>query len=210
MTHLVKTLTFVFLFLVAGTCAQAQTAANGNNYGFETTDRPHEMARPATFPADKSLEAHPPHRGNDPMLTLGPKNKPLSEPIKQTIKYDYYECNGIVADWFKELMVAEMNYFADINRLSFIKGNVCVIAIGTTRSLTPGRIAVHFYGTEAERNDCINDEKCPSFRSVNLTPKNNVLYRSYFLSDMNKRFMAQYCVTAKGKLFSDTTCYSVP
>jgi hypothetical protein len=210
MSLLSKLNTFVFFSILIIESVYGQTAPSSNNYGFETTDRPKEMVRPATFPADKSLQAHPPHSGTTPMLNLGPQNKPFAEPIKQSIKYDYYECNGIVSDWFKELMIAEMNYFADINRISFVKGNVCVVAIGTPRSLTPGRISVHFYGSETDRNDCINDEKCPTFRSVNLTPKNNVLYRSYFLSDINKRLIAQYCVTARGKLFADTTCYSVP
>jgi len=43
-----------------------------------------------------------------------------------------------------------------------------------------------------------------------LIPKDLVLYRSYFLSDMSRKLIAQYCVTDKGKLYSDTTCYTVP
>ena len=157
----------------------------------------------------KSLEAHPAQSGKEPMLTLGPKNKPFTEPLKQTLKFDYFECKGIVAPWFREVMVAEMNYFAELNKLAFVKGDVCVVSIGTARSLAPGRISIHLYPSIERRNECVIDEQCPSFRSINLIPKNNVLYRSYFLSDINRKLIAQYCVTAKGKLHPDTTCYGV-
>jgi hypothetical protein len=68
------------------------------------------------------------------MLLLGPKNRPYSEPLLNTTKMDYYDCDGIVAPWFRELLVAEMNYFAELNELPFVKGDACVVSIGTTRS----------------------------------------------------------------------------
>jgi hypothetical protein len=190
--------------------AQTETQNSIKKYSPETVaPNPKNSSDRATPEISKSLEAHPAQSGNEPMLTLGPKNKPFTEPLKQTLKYDYYECKGIVAPWFREVMVAEMNYFAELNKLPFIKGDVCVVSIGTARSLAPGRISVHLYPSVERRNDCILDERCPSFRSINLIPKNKVLYRSYFLSDMDRKLIAQYCVTAKGKLHVDTTCYSV-
>ena len=56
-----------------------------------------------------------------------------------------------------------------------------------------------------------DNEVCVTFRSVNLVEKDNKrIYRSYFLSDMGRKLIAQYCVTDKGKLHNDTTCYSIP
>ena len=144
------------------------------------------------------------------MLKLGAKNKPFTEPTHHTYKFDYYDCDGIVAPWFRELVVAEMNYFAELAEMPFVKGDACVVSIGTDHSLTPGRISIHLYTNTQRLTDCVLNDVCPTFRSVNLIPKHNVLYRSYFLSDMGRKFIAQYCVTDKGKLFTDTTCYSVP
>ena len=120
------------------------------------------------------------------------------------------DCNGIVAPWFRELVVAEMNYFAELVELPFVKGDACVVSIGTDRSLTPGRINIHLYVNQQRLNACVRNEQCPVFRSISLIPKDTVLYRSYFLSDMSRKLISQQCVTAKGKLYPDTTCYTVP
>jgi hypothetical protein len=154
--------------------------------------------------------ARPPQSGKEPMMLLGPKNKPFTEPIYFTDKLQYFDCEGIVAPWFKELLVAEMNYFAELVEMPFVKGDACVVSMGTDKSLTPGRISVHLYSNAERLSACIRNEKCPVFRSVNLIPKGEVLYRSYFLSDMSRKLIAQHCVTAKGKLHSDKTCYEVP
>jgi hypothetical protein len=205
-------LAFVFCFSAMNMNSFAQINAENAGKKYSSDVAPSiskDSLGKTTTEVSRSLQAHPPQSGNEPMLTLGPKNKPFTEPLKQTLKYDYYDCKGIVAPWFREVMVAEMNYFAELNKLPFVKGDVCVVSIGTTRSLAPGRISVHLYPSIEKRNDCVIEETCPSFRSINLIPKNNVLYRSYFLSDINRKLIAQYCVTAKGKLHMDTTCYGV-
>jgi hypothetical protein len=103
-----------------------------------------------------------------------------------------------------------MNYFAELNELPFVKGDACVVSIGTSRSLTPGRVSIHLYTNAMRLKACVHNEQCPVFRSISLIPKGEVLYRSYFLSDMSRKLIAQNCVTDKGKLHSDTTCYTVP
>lgn len=165
--------------------------------------------KPATPTASRAILARPPQSGKEPMLLLGPKNQPYTEMIAHTTKLEYFECDGIVAPWFKELLVAEMNYFAELNEMPFVKGDACVVSIGTTKSLTPGRISIHLYTNQQRLTACIRNEQCPIFRSISLIPKGEVLYRSYFLSDMSRKLIAQHCVTNKGKLHSDTTCYSV-
>lgn len=164
----------------------------------------------ATSTPSRALLARPPQSGKEPMMLLGPKNKPFTEPIYFTDKLKYYDCDGIVAPWFRELIVAEMNYFAELVEMPFIKGDACVVSMGTEKSLTPGRLSIHLYTNGDRLSACIRNEKCPVFRSVNLIPKGEVLYRSYFLSDMSRKLIAQHCVTAKGKLHSDKTCYEVP
>jgi hypothetical protein len=179
---------------------------------------PESASKQANKPSDKSVDslaprailARPPQSGNEPMLLLAAKNRPMTEPIAQTTKLEYFDCDGIVAPWFRALLVAEMNYFAELSEVPFVKGDACVVSIATAKSLTPGRISVHFYTNTQRLTACIRNEQCPVFRSVSLIPKDLVLYRSYFLSDMSRKLIAQHCVTDKGKLHSDTTCYTVP
>lgn len=168
-------------------------------------------ATDANNPAPRASLARPPTSGPEPMMKLGPKNKPFTQPIEHTIKLDYYDCDGIVAPWFREVLVAETNYFAELNQMPFVKGDACVVTVGTEKSLTPGRVSIQLYTNVQKLNDCVRNEICMTFRSVNLVEKDNKrIYRSYFLSDMGRKLIAQYCVTDKGKLHSDTTCYSVP
>ncbi|MEY4121585.1 MAG: hypothetical protein RLZZ457_423 [Pseudomonadota bacterium] len=166
-------------------------------------------SKPDASLAPRAILARPPQSGKEPMLLLGPKNRPYTEQIKHSDKLEYFDCDGIVAPWFRELLVAEMNYFAELSEMPFVKGDACVVSIGTTKSLTPGRISIHLYTNTQRLKACIHDQQCPVFRSVSLIPKGQVLYRSYFLSDMSRKLIAQHCVTDKGKLHSDTTCYTV-
>ncbi len=172
-------------------------------------------AEPAKQPfgvtPSKALQAHPPTSGKEPMVTLGPKNLPLTEPVHETLKLNYYECRGVIAPWFLELIVAEMNYFNELVELPFVTfPNLgCVVSVGTEKSLTPGRISVQLFTNVRQMNDCVRDERCNVFRSVNLVQRGNAIYRSYFLSDMSRKLIAQHCVTDKGKHYSDTTCYSI-
>jgi hypothetical protein len=167
-------------------------------------------SKPSDTLAPRAILARPPQSGDEPMLLLAPKNRPMTQPIANTSKLEYFDCDGIVAPWFRELVVAEMNYFAELSELPFVKGDACVVSIGTAKSLTPGRISIHLYTNLQRLTACIRSEQCPVFRSVSLIPKDLVLYRSYFLSDMSRKLIAQYCVTDKGKLHNDTTCYTVP
>lgn len=161
--------------------------------------------------APRASLARPPTSGSEPMMKLGPKNKPYTELLHHTLKLDYYDCEGIVAPWFRELLVAEMNYFGELNQMPFVNGQTCVVTLGTEKSLTPGRVSVQFYSNAQKLSDCVRNEVCLTFRSVNLVEKDNRrIYRSYFLSDVGRKLVAQYCVTDKGKLHPDTTCYTVP
>jgi hypothetical protein len=78
------------------------------------------------------------------------------------------------------------------------------------RSLAPGRLSIHLYPSRIAMQECVVRERCPAFRSINLLPRTgNGVYRSYFLSEMDRKMIAQHCVTAKGKWHPDTTCYTV-
>jgi hypothetical protein len=143
------------------------------------------------------------------MLTLDKKGQPMTQAIHESDRLTYYDCKGVLAPWFQELLTAELNYFSELVEFPLIKGTQCVVTVGTPKSLSPGRISVQMYLNGKDMNDCVMDSICFVFRSVNLIAKNGGVYRSYFLSDMFRKMVSQQCVTPKGKLYSNTTCYSV-
>ena len=175
------------------------------------SDSPAPSAAPSPFgiTPSKSLQSRPPTSGKEPMMRLDSQNKPLTEPVHETDRLVYYECRGTVAPWFAELMVAEMNYFNELVNLPFVDGSACVVSLGTSKSLSPGRLSVQLYSSVRAMNDCVRDDRCSVFRSVSLVPKSDGLYRSYFLSDLTRKLIAQHCVTPKGKWHKDTTCYGI-
>jgi hypothetical protein len=176
---------------------------------WDSRDHNSENARPFGVEPVQSLKAHPPTSGKEPMLMLDNKSMPLTPAIHESDRLNYYDCKGVLAPWFQELLTAELNYFSELVEFPLIKGNQCVVTVGTPKSLTPGRISVQMYANAKDMNDCVMDGICFVFRSVNLIPKNGGVYRSYFLSDMFRKVISQQCVNPKGKLFSNTTCYSV-
>ena len=159
--------------------------------------------------APRASKAHPPNSGKEPMLLLDKKQLPLGEVVYHSDKLDYYECKGIVAPWFLELVVAEMNYFNELAELHFVDPKTCIVTAGTEKSLTPGRISIQLFENSKQFDRCIRSEECPIFRTVNFVPNRNALYRSYFLSDISRKLIQHHCVSDTGKWHKDQTCYTV-
>ncbi len=159
--------------------------------------------------APRASKARPPNSGKEPMIMLDKNIKPLGEVVYHSDKLDYYECKGIVAPWFLELVVAEMNYFNEIAELPFVDPKTCIVTHATEKSLTPGRISIQLFENSKQFDRCIRSEECPIFRTVNLVPNRKVLYRSYFLSDIGRKLIQHQCVTDTGKWHRDETCYTV-
>ena len=143
------------------------------------------------------------------MIRLTKDGKPLGEVVYHNDKLDYYECTGLVAPWFLELVVAEMNYFNELSELPFVDPKTCILTYGTDRSLTPGRIGIQLYENSRQFERCIKNEECPVFRTVNFVPNRTAIMRSYFLSEFSKRLIQHHCVTDTGKWHRGQTCYTV-
>jgi hypothetical protein len=157
----------------------------------------------------KSLRAHPPTSGREPMLLLGPKNKPMIDIVVHTYKLDYYDCQGVVAPWFREVLVAELNYFSEIAKIPMVDGVLCLVSVANENHLTPGRISVNFFSSNKEMTTCTTGKFCSTYRSVSMILKGPRVFRQYFLSDVGKSVLSQNCVTDKGKWYKNSTCYTV-
>jgi len=159
--------------------------------------------------APKASKARPPNSGKDPMIRITKEGLPVGEVVHHSDKLDYFECKGIVASWFLELVVAEMNYFNELLELPFVDPKTCIVTYGTEKSLTPGRIGIQLFETSRQFDRCIKHEECPIFRTVNFVPNKNAIMRSYFFSDFSRRLIQHQCVTDTGKWHRNQTCYDV-
>jgi hypothetical protein len=150
-----------------------------------------------------------PSTGKEPMLMIDDQLEPLTKPTYQLIKRDLYDCQGMVAPWLQNLLVAELNFLAEKSKLKLIEKPVCLLNVDKDESPKNGRFSVHFYKDDEELKACVFHQHCESARNVSLVLKNQLVFRSYFLSDFKREKFYQHCVTPESNWIANTTCYTV-
>ena len=150
-----------------------------------------------------------PSTGKEPMLMIDDQLEPLTKPTYELIKRDLYDCKGMVAPWLQNLLVAELNFLAEKSNLKLIEKPVCLLNVDKDESPKNGRFSVHFYKDSEELKACVFHQHCESARNVSLVLKNQLVFRSYFLSDFKREKFYQHCVTPESNWIANTTCYTV-
>ena len=59
--------------------------------------------------------------GAEPMLMLTDELEPMADATYVHKKRDLYDCEGTVAPWFQKVLVAELNYLADQDKLQSLQ-----------------------------------------------------------------------------------------
>jgi hypothetical protein len=149
------------------------------------------------------------YSGDQAMLRLGPAGQPLVNPSLIQIQRAFFDCKGLVGDWFVELMQAEMNHLAASDHLKLMNASVCLLSMDKDLSLSQGRYTVHFFSSGEEMNQCIVHHRCQWARNVTLISKNNAVYRYYFLSDFKSEYYYRHCLTPDNVWYRDTTCFNL-
>ena len=188
------------------------TWGQGSNTPAFTPMEPSRQVTPLqtnTLPNKKANTTAASQDHADPMLTLGPNHLPMTDIIKAQEKENFYTCQGVVALWFLDILSEEMNYFAGLSKLVSIDPAVCVISIENEKSLTPGLITIHLYQNFDQLNNCIQRHKCKIEHNVTLVIKQNGVYRSYFLTDLQHERYVEHCVSDQGQWFKNTNCYKI-
>jgi predicted small lipoprotein YifL len=171
--------------------------------------------KPLTWPWSDPLAAVPANTppvaqsGQSPMLLLSADNWPMTAPVFRQVKRDFYDCKGLVGDWFETLLMAEMNFLAKESGLKNLPSAVCLVQIDRQLKPNEGRFVVHFYANATELSECAMKHRCQLARNVSLVLKNQAVYRSYFLSDFEREKYQQHCITPDGKWHPQTTCYDL-
>ena len=148
--------------------------------------------------------------GAEPMLMLTDELEPMADPTYVHKKRDLYDCQGMVAPWFQKVLVAELNYLAEKEKLQTINAPVCLLIVDKDLGPKEGRFSVHFYEDAHELKECAINHRCKLARNVSLVLKNQLVFRSYFLSDFKREKYYQHCVTPDDMLIANSTCYVVP
>ena len=148
--------------------------------------------------------------GVEPMLMLNDELEPLADPAYVHKKRDLYDCEGMVALWFQKVLVAELNYLANQDKLQSINSLVCLLIVDKDLGPKEGRFSVHFYEDVQELRECAINHRCKLARNVSLVLKNQLVYRSFFFSGFRREKYYQHCITPDDLWMANTTCYVVP
>ncbi len=150
-----------------------------------------------------------PMSGDAPMLRLGPDNLPLLPPVVSQIKYEYYQCDSLVSEWFLKLLVAEMTFLEMQSDLAHVDGSACAVSRSINQGQAEPRFTVIFFSSRKEANDCVVSSRCAFARNVTLVPRGGAVWRSYFLSDFEMNKYYTHCLSPPQKWHKGVTCDGV-
>ncbi len=144
------------------------------------------------------------------MLRLGPGNLPLLPPVVSQIKYEYYQCDTLVSEWFLKLLVAEMNFLEKKRDLARVDGSACAVSRALEQGHAEPRYTVHLFNSRKAANECVVSSRCELARNVALVPRQGAVWRSYFLSDFRFKQYYNECLAPPQRWYPNINCDSVP
>jgi len=150
-----------------------------------------------------------PMSGDTPMFRLGPDNLPLLPPVVSQIKYEYYECDTLVSEWFLKLLVAEMNFLEKESGLTHVDGSACAVSRAINQGQAEPRFTVSLYSSRKEANDCVVNSRCAVARNVTLVPREGAVWRSYFLTDFEMKKYYTHCLAPPQRWYKAVSCDGV-
>jgi len=163
--------------------------------------------------ASKKVESTVSELYDPEVIKLDVNNRPHTPVIQSNSQADYFLCNKTVSNKYQEIIINEINTFADRMGLPRAQPIPCMVKISKPGTKFPGAIFVEFYVDEKAASSCIRLNNCISTRLVMLYPKNKKaksvqeIYRSYVLTDERKYKRSSFCVSPEGQLLGDKNCY---
>ncbi len=163
--------------------------------------------------ASKKVESTVSELYDPEVIKLDVNNRPHTPVIQSNSQADYFLCNKTVSNKYQEIIINEINTFADRMGLPRAQPLPCMVKISKPGTKFPGAIFVEFYVDEKAASSCIRLNNCISTRLVMLYPKNKKaksvqeIYRSYVLTDERKYKRSSFCVSPEGQLLGDKNCY---
>ena len=147
------------------------------------------------------------------VIKLDGNNRPLTPVVQENSHADYFLCHKTVPKKYQEIILNEMNTFADRMNLPRAQDLPCMVKITKPQTKFPGAVFIEFYVDEKSAASCIRLNNCISTRLVMLYPKDKKaktvqeIYRSYVLTDERKYKRSSFCVSPEGQLLGEKNCY---
>jgi hypothetical protein len=147
------------------------------------------------------------------VIQLDPTHRPFTKAVQSNEYADYFLCRKTITDSYRDLVLDEINTFADRMGLPRAQDTPCMVKVAKANTKLPGAIYIEFYVDESAAKACIKNSECGSTRVMMLYPKDKTgkksqeLYRSYVLTDERKFRRASFCVSPQGQLLGEKNCY---
>lgn len=158
----------------------------------------------------RHLPDQAPQTGDEPMMWLNEQNLPRQPPVVRQLKHEYYDCGGLISEWFLKLLVAETNFLEKQAGLNTVDGTACAVSRAINQGQAEPRFTVHLFNSRKEANECVVASRCGFARNVTLVPREGAVWRSYFLTDYEWKRFYQHCLAPQQRWFADVVCDVVP
>jgi len=146
--------------------------------------------------------------GQEPLFYFDSKRRPYIEPFHKSGDEEYFICRGVIGEWYRELLAQEANMLAEKDGLDKVTGSTCAVRlVATHHGKKLPIISVELYVNSNVMRSCILGETCPQSRTAIMYVLNKTLYRSYFITDREKKIRRFYCLDNKSNILSKEECW---
>ena len=146
--------------------------------------------------------------GQEPLFYFDSKRRPYIEPFHKTDEEEYFICRGVIGEWYRELLAQEANMLAEKDGLDKVSGSTCAVRLVPTHH---GKklpiISIELYVNSNVMRSCILGDSCPQSRTAIMYVLNKTLYRSYFITDREKKIRRYYCLDNKSNILAKEECW---
>ena len=161
----------------------------------------------AQGPPAKAAKSTRTFEGQEPFF-FDAKRRPYIEPFHKNDEEEYFVCRGVIGEWFRQLMAEEANMLAAKDGLDKVTGSTCAVRLVATHQVKKlPIISVELFVNSNVMRSCVLGDSCPQSRTVIMYVLDKTLYRSYFITDQERKIRRTYCLDNKSKILAKKECW---
>ncbi|MEY3673514.1 MAG: hypothetical protein RJB47_222 [Pseudomonadota bacterium] len=146
--------------------------------------------------------------GQEPLFYFDSKRRPYIEPFHKVDGEEYFICRGVIGEWYRQLLAQEANMLAEKDGMDKVTGSTCAVRLVATNS---GKklpvVSIELYTSSNVMRSCILGDSCPQSRTAIMYVLNKTLYRSWFITDREKKIRRFYCLDNKSNILAKEECW---
>lgn len=182
-----------------------------DDHGKKPEPKKEEKGAPAKDSHGAPAASEPPKRtfeGQEPLFYFDSKRRPYIEPFHAADGEEYFICRGVIGEWYRQLLAQEANMLAEKDGMDKVTGSTCAVRLVATHS---GKklpvISIELYTSSNVMRSCILGDSCPQSRTAIMYVLNKTLYRSWFITDREKKIRRFYCLDNKSNILAKEECW---